>query len=145
MAHASGCARFRSPVREILVYMWEFPTLLLNAATKIRMNFGRISMAGFDVSGSWNLHQSNGADVAMNVGRGPSPDGTATHDGINGHFNQAELTEHEFHFVIRWDNGPIGDYVGTFGIDGRLRGQTFDATNPHTQALWHSEKQFRRV
>ena len=93
-----------------------------------------------NVVGTWNIIQAGGATVAMNV---TSPtDGTARTGSTNGHFSQAQLSAQEFHFVIRWDNGPIGDYCGTFGIDGRLRGQTFDATNPHNQALWHSDKQF---
>jgi hypothetical protein len=99
------------------------------------------------VSGPWTFHQGNGFDVGLCVGHGPSPDGAAKQKqgSIGGHFNHGELSAQEFHIVIFWDNGATGDYSGTVGIDGRLRGITFDVNNPQSQALWHSEKQFRQV
>jgi hypothetical protein len=102
-------------------------------------------MSLFNIGGEWKLTQSNGPEVFLDLRQnGREFSGHAqVGGGAGGEIRSGEVSETNIHFVVFWDNGPIGDYEGVFGSDTRLRGSTFDATAPSSQALWHSEKQFR--
>jgi hypothetical protein len=98
----------------------------------------------YDISGVWNATQSNGPVVQFHLNQnGSSFDGWAQYSDVRGDLQQSgELSDGEFHCVVFWENGPVGDYQARFGMDGRLRGSTYDVNDPVNQALWHSQKQF---
>jgi hypothetical protein len=48
-----------------------------------------------------------------------------------------------FLFIVRWTHGPIGEYHGTRGINGRISGTVVDLTNPQSQAVWFTDQEFR--
>jgi hypothetical protein len=111
-----------------------------------------------DVSGSWEIVQSNGFRVAVNINQpvetplGPNgplrlltdglltgtadeitPRGTdVSHQSLTG-----ELIGDSFEIVVDWNNGTKGQYSGTFDPAGNLSGVTFDVNHPGSQATWH--------
>ena len=107
-------------------------------------------MAQFmDVSGRWDIVQSNGFRVPINVTQnGDQITATASHS--NGQVMSREATGvvrgPEFDMIITWANGTRGHYTATFKRghfdsppNGFLDGVTKDLTNPGSQATWFSE------
>jgi hypothetical protein len=107
-----------------------------------------------DISGEWAIVQSNGAEVTFTLVPQP-PDnitftGSAQFSGDNGSIKLAppgsnpngQVTDTAFFARVQWNGGPIGNYHGNFGIDGRLTGITFDELHPVTQATFFSRKFF---
>jgi hypothetical protein len=110
-----------------------------------------------NVSGSWEIVQSNGFKVAVNITQptefplGPNgpvvlltdgpltgtadeitPRGTdVSHQDLTG-----QLMGDSFEILIDWHNGTKGQYSGSFDAAGNLSGVTFDVKNPTAQATW---------
>jgi hypothetical protein len=107
-----------------------------------------------NVSGKWEIVQSNGYRVAVDISQptespnglvtlltdGPltgtadeiTPRGTdVSHQQLNG-----QLLGDSFEILIDWHNGTRGQYSGTFDSVGNLSGVTFDVNNPTAQATW---------
>jgi hypothetical protein len=110
-----------------------------------------------DVSGSWEIVQSNGYRVALDITQpretqfGPNgpigllADGllTGTADEITPKGTDVsrqsltgELLGDSFEIVVDWHNGSKGQYSGNFDPAGHLSGVTFDVNNPKAQATW---------
>jgi hypothetical protein len=106
-----------------------------------------------DVDGIWDLVQSNGFTVRVDIvqPRGPGGltdgelHGAAKQVGAGG-VDLAEanlsgaLSGNSFEFVVAWPNGSKGQYSGNFDAGGNLSGVTFDIAHPESQATW-----FRQV
>jgi hypothetical protein len=92
-----------------------------------------------DVRGTWNIHQSNGFTVTVQVDD-EDADGSFTGNGdIGGGAQNITLTDTratDNEFTMQMGRGR---YVGRFDFQGRLTGQTFDVQAPHSQANWHSD------
>jgi len=88
----------------------------------------------------WDLVQSNGARVHLNVVQfgnqreqlfGSAR--TGDFGTLQGHTEARWLT-----FTIKWNGGSVGVYNGFCNFDGTVTGSTFDQIHPESQALWHS-------
>jgi hypothetical protein len=105
-------------------------------------------MAEYDVTGEWIAHQSNGFDVTFNIrptkGVFTDLDVEASYSGGRAQ-GKGWVSGDEFFAEVDWEAGPVGQYTGTFGLDGRLSGTTFDRTNPSSEATWFCEEPFRRL
>ncbi|GJE42064.1 hypothetical protein [Methylobacterium soli] len=97
-----------------------------------------------NVGGNWNAVQSNGPIVNFRLQQNDDRlQGVGTHSNgsVSGTGN-GSVSDTGFLFVIDWSNGSKGEYNGSFGLDGRLTGITFDRNQPDSQATWHSTKVF---
>jgi hypothetical protein len=96
-----------------------------------------------DVSGQWHATQSNGPVVTFDLREDANGGltGSARFSDDSG-VGDGEVSDSAFFFRVRWNGGPVGDYHGSFGLDGRLTGITFDERNAASQAFWHSNKTF---
>jgi hypothetical protein len=107
-----------------------------------------------DVSGIWEIAQSNGGKVRVNISQPRgfnneladgdltgftheiTPDGTDTSDqSLLG-----ALNGDSFEIVVDWQNGTKGQYSGSFDPAGNLSGVSFDVKNPTAQATWFREE-----
>jgi len=101
-------------------------------------------MAGFRVAGNWDALQSNRTRASFHIEqRNGTFGGTASHsDGkVRGH-GEGMVEGNQFHFRVEWNDGTIGVYNGTFGLDGVLTGVAFDERHPSSQATWRSNTAF---
>jgi hypothetical protein len=110
-----------------------------------------------DVNGTWEIAQSNGWRVWVTIAQPseaalpgePGPifidgDLTGTADEVNPQGAvtvrqvplSGEIIQDAFELEIAWGNGTKGRYNGTFDLEGRLSGVTFDEANPTSQATW---------
>jgi len=108
----------------------------------------------WDVSGQWELVQSNGPVVKMDLKQsGTALTGTAVFDaeggkGLFGEFGgplsgnvEGTVTGGSLKFTVRWERGLTGEYVG--GVDevkGGMRGRTRNAADPSSKATWTSNR-----
>ncbi|GAA5023762.1 hypothetical protein [Kitasatospora paranensis] len=98
-----------------------------------------------DVRGDWDLTQSNGFTVHMQID-GEDPDGTfngrGNIDGKAGFIDLADTraTDHEITFQM-----GAGRYTGQFDFQGRLTGTTVDTSHPTSQATWQANKLFGSI
>jgi len=108
-------------------------------------------MARRDVQGRWELRQSNGIVVSVDIQ--PLRDngvfnGTATHSNGSIHgsgFGGVDvINPNEFTFTISWSGGNAGAYIASFDSTGKLRGVTFDLSTPTSTATWESLRTFTR-
>ncbi len=106
-------------------------------------------MAEYDVSGQWQLSQTNGAVVEVHIDPLRSDRvfaGTATHNNgsVSGAgFGSLNLVNaNEFTFTIGWSDGTRGAYIGAFDGQGFLHGATFDVNHPDVFAGWQSVAPF---
>lgn len=103
-------------------------------------------MAPRNISGLWDVIQSNGFVVPINV-KDFKPDGSF---GLETEQGQGEVTgnggEHVndnlVNFIVNWSNGTIGAYNGAFDEHGVINGSTFDIRHPSSFAAWHSSRGF---
>jgi hypothetical protein len=98
-----------------------------------------------NIGGEWTLTQSDGAVVTMDIAQnGSSFTGFARFRDTVGNIAQGDgfVTDTDFFCVIHWGNGPVGEYNGKFGLNGRLTGHTFDQTNPSSQAGFQADRLF---
>ncbi|MFC8434914.1 hypothetical protein [Streptomyces sp. NPDC057253] len=101
----------------------------------------------FNVKGGWEIVQSSGHVVSMDVrsqqsgGRFDIGYNTAreVHSG-NGRINDAWTSDSECVFLIVWDNGARGRYSGRFDFQGRLTGMCHDEAHPSAVASWYAKK-----
>jgi hypothetical protein len=106
----------------------------------------RRNIMTIDVQGKWRIVQSNGSIVEIHLdqdtGNPRLISGTGTTAGLpTGDVLKPDSTviNRDFFLVIDWHSGPVGEYHGTFGLNGTLTGVTFDRNNPVSQAFWHSD------
>jgi hypothetical protein len=96
----------------------------------------------FDVSGRWQAKQTNGPLVTFDMQQdGETLHGTAAFDGNSG-TGRGRVAGNGFLFTVDWNGPSVGEYNGTFGLDGRLTGHTFDLSDPASQAGWVSLREF---
>jgi hypothetical protein len=107
-----------------------------------------------NVDGIWELVQSNGFGVQVDIVQSRDAGGALADGALRGaakELNSAgtELAEanlsgalsgNSFEFTVAWPNGSEGQYSGSFDAVGHLSGVTFDVAHPTSQATW-----FRQV
>lgn len=105
-------------------------------------------MAEFNVNGQWTLHQSNmDAAVTFNIDQnGGSLTGSASAPGMAG-TGKGRVQGNGFIYTVDWNpagekNGPLGEYSGTFNLDGRITGVAVDLNDASTSAFWSSDPVF---
>jgi hypothetical protein len=101
------------------------------------------------VGGAWDIVQSNGFRVAINVMQdGDQLGADATHSAGRVVSTEARgfVRGRHFEITITWNNGTRGEYKGdlTHGHFtpppiGFLKGTTRDLNNPLSTATWQSE------
>lgn len=98
------------------------------------------------VGGSWNMHQSNGFKVNLNLTQhGTSVTGTANTKGMSSNNVSGTVDNHSIDLEIPWSSGPIGIYHGEntqnkFALPGGyFTGSTYDKTRPTSRATWSSD------
>jgi hypothetical protein len=101
------------------------------------------------VDGTWDIVQSNGFRVAVNIGQnGDALTVQATHSG--GRVHSVDPTSGfvrgtHIDMTITWSDGSKGQYTGDltpnkFALPGfRLAGETHDLNHPGSHATWSSE------
>jgi len=103
-----------------------------------------------DVSGTWEIVQSNGYKVVVEItqqkdGRERPEDGdlsgfaheiTPHGTDVSDQLLAGKLDGDSFEIVIDWQNGTKGQYSGSFDPIGNLSGVTFDVMHPAAQATW---------
>jgi hypothetical protein len=104
------------------------------------------------VTDDWEAFQGNGTVVAMHLKMPPDgirsgfvSHGSAAHpesvpsktNGVSG-----SVTDTDFHLIVQWSDGPIGQYDGHFALDNSLLGITFNVNNVHEQTTWVANRTF---
>lgn len=121
------------------------PGLPIAYSAPVFKKFGSID-ALFDVGGKWDAHQSNGFVANFDIQQtGTAIRGIGSHSGgsVSG-TGEGSVHGDQFVFSVRWNNGTIGEYNGTFNSIGRITGVFLDVNHPESQATWASSKTFRR-
>lgn len=97
-----------------------------------------------DVQGSWTAFQSNGFTITFNVFQdGETLTGSATTAGLSSNDCTGRVTDTDFLFKVPWSPGnSIGEYSGSFNLDGRIVGLTVDLNHAGTVAGWSSQQLF---
>ncbi|MFF3556819.1 hypothetical protein ACWD4V_30055 [Streptomyces tsukubensis] len=107
---------------------------------------GAVALApGFYAGGIWQIHQSNGHAVTVNLGQDGSGRlwGTGSSGGTFGTIEEGAVVDGtSISFILRWPNGSRGRYTGNPGFDRRLSGITFDLSRPWNQASWATTRTF---
>jgi hypothetical protein len=101
------------------------------------------------VGGEWDIVQSNGFRVRMNVNqRKDRLSAFASHSNGSVQSTEAKgfVKGPNFEMTIDWDDGSKGHYTGKLAHgpftpppQGFLRGDTKDLNNPGSTATWESE------
>src|SRR6516225_6900491 len=99
-----------------------------------------------NVSGDWNIIQSNGFTVQVHLRQ----DGEQIFGAASSGKSSAEVASDSrvvgdnFLLVLIWEpaGGSVGEYHGIVGVNRRLTGVTFDRANPGSQAPWFSDRFF---
>ncbi|MDH6128260.1 hypothetical protein [Kitasatospora sp. GP82] len=114
------------------------------APSSARRAVAVVAAAGFNAGGTWQLHQSNGFAVTLDVTQDGSGRlyGTASAGGTVGTIEEGSVDGASIFFTIGWSNGSKGRYTGSLGPDRRLSGTTFDLNNPSSQATWFTDRTF---
>jgi hypothetical protein len=99
-----------------------------------------------DVEGPWELVQSNGFGVQVDIVQSHDPSGRLADGPFHGSAKvvssgaeanlNGELRGDSFEFGVDWPNGTRGKYTGSFDAGGNLSGVTFDLAHPTSQATW---------
>jgi hypothetical protein len=103
-----------------------------------------------NVSGIWDIVQSNGYRVRVNIVQPVDVNGNPQDGGLAGLASEitpkgtdvsdqhlsGSLNGDDFEITVDWHNGSIGQYSGHFDPVGHLTGVTFDLHNPSAQATW---------
>ncbi|WP_435244778.1 hypothetical protein [Streptomyces sioyaensis] len=96
---------------------------------------------GFNVGGIWTVYQSNSSNSTLSV----TQDAQGNLTGIaragsstTGTIEQGFVDGSYIYFVISWNNGSKGRYIGSRGADGTLSGISTDLTHPSSQATWYT-------
>lgn len=105
-------------------------------------------MAMWRVGGNWEMAQSNGFRVFLNLNQNNDKVTGSAHTGDNSHVSshlEGNVIDNEFHLSILWKNGADGRYIGAFKGEGFPAGQgvlvgfTGDLAHPESSAKWNSE------
>jgi hypothetical protein len=109
------------------------------------MGVGKDSDMPEDVRGNWDLYQSNGFTVHMEVAEEDADGSFTGRATIHGKAGFTELvdtraTDSEITFQV-----GNGRYVGRFDFQGRLTGIAFDMTHPQNQATWFADRLFESM
>jgi hypothetical protein len=100
-------------------------------------------MPEFNVSGTWDAIQSNGAIATFDIQQnGTGLTGSASHDSgaVNSIRAGGSVDGIRFFFSVEWDNNAVGEYSGIFNcmnsnpITARLTGITVNINNTFEQA-----------
>lgn len=100
------------------------------------------------VDGKWSFHQTNDAQVTVQLQQFTLASGTERVVGTawfadnSGQVNGTVSEGRRFEFHIDWSNGHSGRYRGGLGVDGKLAGTCWDVTAPDTEVLWFSDRTF---
>ncbi|NEA54794.1 hypothetical protein G3I60_11720 [Streptomyces sp. SID13666] len=98
-----------------------------------------------DVRDKWDLNQSNGFTLHMEIAEEDDDGFFSGRANIHGQagfhdLTDARATDDEFTFLM-----GSGRYVGRFDFQGRLTGSTFDTAHPSSQATFFADKEFGRI
>lgn len=101
------------------------------------------------VDGQWDIVQSNGFRVTVNIGQnGDTLTVQASHSGGQVHSIEpttGSVSNTHIDLTITWSDGSKGQYTGDltpnkFALPGfRLVGETHDLNHPGSHASWESE------
>jgi hypothetical protein len=96
----------------------------------------------WDISGDWEIVQSNGNRVAMILSvNGTKVTGTARdirdlpEIPVTG-----TMVGNKFNVTVYWKRGNVGVYRGTVDAGGGMKGTTYDKANPGVHATWYSNR-----
>jgi hypothetical protein len=103
-------------------------------------------MAQRDISGLWEILQTNNFILPVKVGPVDQQSGSFNVDALEGQEitgNGSGNVDGDFvHFTIKWTNGTQGAYSGAFDSQGVINGSTFDVAHPTSIAGWKSSQSF---
>ncbi|MEU5979282.1 hypothetical protein [Streptomyces sp. NPDC047315] len=100
---------------------------------------------GFYAGGTWQLHQSNGQVVTVNVTQDSIGRlyGSAYSGSTSATIEYGALVDGtSINFNLSWSNGARGRYTGHLAADRRLSGHTYDLNRPTSQASWATTRFF---
>ena len=136
-----------------LLMIW---LLLCALAFALSASSVRAQCAQWDVSGQWELQQSNGFTVQVDLHQnGKTVTGTASFTyvkpagGVLGAFQGGDpatqrgsfsgnISGDDFYGQIGWTSGSVGIYRGKVGAQGRIDGTMYDKGAPSSRATWFS-------
>ncbi|MEU8994788.1 hypothetical protein AB0952_33490 [Streptomyces caniferus] len=101
----------------------------------------KAAAADFNVGGIWTLYQSNSANATLSVTQDAQGNLTGiarTGSATTGTIAQGFVDGSYVYFVIAWNDGATGRYIGSRGADGRLSGVSTDLAHPSSQATWYT-------
>lgn len=101
----------------------------------------KAAAADFNVGGIWTLYQSNSANATLSVTQDAQGNLTGiarTGSATTGTIEQGFVDGSFVYFVIAWNDGATGRYIGSRGPDGRLSGVSTDLAHPSSQATWYT-------
>ena len=99
----------------------------------------------YRVEGTWVAYQSNGPVITFNLTRDDMLlTGSASYAGGQSTDLRGRVTDNAIVMTITWRADSVGEYNGTFGVDDRLYGHTFDLREPGQQATWYTTQGFIR-
>ncbi|MBG0832446.1 hypothetical protein HS041_32590 [Planomonospora sp. ID67723] len=105
-------------------------------------------MAGaYDVEREpWVAYQTNGYAVTFTLQRRDVflLTGTARYNGAEGQVS-GRVQGDRIVMTVSWNPDSVGEYNGSFGVDGRLSGHCFDQRHPESQATWYTPTPFTAV
>jgi hypothetical protein len=100
-----------------------------------------IIVAIYDVKGEWKVQQGP-IRIVFNIQQtGEKLIGTAKYFRENGTMSgtlSGSTNENQFLVTVDWADGSDGVYSGTFNIEGRITGLTYNKNRPEVQATWIS-------
>ncbi len=103
-----------------------------------------------NVDGVWELTQSNGWGVRVDIAQPRDSNGNLADGNLHGAATEINpggsdvaeanlngaLVGNSFEFAVDWPNGTVGQYSGGFDAGANLSGVTFDLAHPTSQATW---------
>ncbi|AZK93831.1 MULTISPECIES: hypothetical protein [Streptomyces] len=100
---------------------------------------------GFYAGGTWQIHQSNGYTVTVNLTQDSSGRlyGSGSSGSTAGTIEYGAVVDgNAISFILRWSNGSRGRYTGNLGLDRRLSGISVDLSRPTNWASWVTTRTF---
>jgi hypothetical protein len=98
----------------------------------------------WDVSGRWQMQQTNGFTVTVNlVQKGTKILGRATTSTAGTHDVRGNVHGDDLYLDVTWSLETRGIYRGKIGSSGRIEGTTYDKENPGSRAKWFSTTPMR--
>jgi hypothetical protein len=101
----------------------------------------RAECSNWDVTGTWEVKQSNGSSITVVVAPKGGGSFEVTSPTGGGGLGSGNISGNDFFMEIGWYGGTNdGVYRGKVGSSGRISGTTYDANNPGSKARWFSAK-----